>query len=141
MTKIKAVPTSKQRKTAPTMTPEQFLSGYPIEVQILATELRTLIKNTISVQEERVAFGWRLIGYRVANQQKTVFVCSIAPKEDRADLTFENGVWMNDPESRLQASATMKQIRYVPIRMVAEIVPETLAPLLYEAVRVSITKA
>jgi hypothetical protein len=135
------VPTSKQRKTVPVMTPEQFLSGYPVEVQILATELRTLIKNTIPVQEERVAFGWRLIGYRVANQQKTVYVCAIVPKEDRADLYFENGVLMNDPEHRLQAGANMKQVRYVPLRTVAEIVPEALAPLLHEAVRVSITKA
>ncbi len=122
------------------MTPEQFLSGYPIEIQILATELRELIKKTISVEEERVTFGWRLIGYRVASQQKTVYVCFIAPKEDRVDLGFEHGVLINDPKGLLQANPGMRQVRYVPIRTTADIQPEKLVPLIHEAVRVSVKK-
>jgi hypothetical protein len=132
--------TRKKKANAPVTTPEQFLSTFPIEMQILATELRDLIKSTLTVKEEKVSMGWQLIGYRVADQRRTVYAVSIVPRPDRVDLYFENGILMHDPDGLLQAGAKMKQVRYVPLRTMADLQPDKLATLIREAARVSLAK-
>jgi hypothetical protein len=46
-------------------TPEEFLSTFPPEIQALAHELRSLVKETVPNVNESVYTGWKLIGYRV----------------------------------------------------------------------------
>jgi hypothetical protein len=43
---------------------EEFLAAYPAQIQVLAEALRRLIRRSVPEAIERVAVGWRLIGYR-----------------------------------------------------------------------------
>jgi hypothetical protein len=126
-----------EKLAATPLTPEQFLAGYPLDVQILAHELRLLVKAAIPDVYEKVAPGWQLIGYRTPTQRGTIYFCHVAPRPDRVDLGFEQGVLMNDPDGRLQGGPKMRQVRYVPMRSMADIEPAPLTALIHEAERIS----
>ena len=86
--------------------PQEFLSTFPLTVQMLANELRTLVKETIPNVNESVYVGWKLIGYRVPAGKRDAYFCFVAPLPDRAVLGFEYGVQLYDPDQRLEGDGT-----------------------------------
>ena len=63
--------------------PEEFLAAFPPDVQMLANELRVLVKETVPKITEAVYPGWKLIGYRVKQGRGSAYFCFIAPFENR----------------------------------------------------------
>jgi len=123
---------AKSKKAPP---PDQFLADYPSDVQAAANALRDLIKQTIPGVIEAVYSGWQLIGYRVKQQKREVYIGFVAPKFDQVLLGFEFGALIDDPDHLLQG--TGKQVRQIPIKDVADIQPEAFAALIKQAVEVA----
>jgi hypothetical protein len=90
--------------------PEEFLSAFPPEIQDLANELRSLVKETIPNVKKVVYTGWKLVGYRVKKGRRDAYFCFIAPFENRVMLGFEYGIQLFDPALRLEGDGT--QVRY-----------------------------
>jgi len=114
-------------------TPEQFLSRFPLEIQVLAADLRALLKDAIPDAEERVIPAWGMVGYRVAHMKKTIHACFIVPKPDHVQLGFEQGVYLDDLYGLLTGKGT--QVRYIPIHHAADINRDVLLPYIQDSVR------
>src|SRR5262245_19028108 len=112
-------------------TPEQFLATFSPAIQVLADQLRTLVKRTIPNVDEAVYVGWHLIGYRVREGRRSRHFCFVAPFEDRVALGFEYGVLLTNEAGLLEGNGT--QVRYVTIRRVEDLHEEELAALVAEA--------
>ena len=56
-------------------TPEQFLATFPDEIRALADQLRALVRRTATEMDEAVYPGWRLIGYRVRDGERSRYFC------------------------------------------------------------------
>ena len=109
-------------------TPEEFLSTFPPEIQVLANELRSLVKETTPNVKEAVYTGWKLIGYRVKEGRRDAYFCFIAPFPNRVMLGFEYGIQLFDPNLRLEGEGT--QVRYLTVREKEDIDTESFRVLL-----------
>jgi hypothetical protein len=118
-------------------TPEQFLAAFPVDIRALAEQLRALIRRTVPNVDEAIYSGWRLIGYRVRDSQRTRYFCYIAPFADRVTLGFEYGVLLSNDAGLLEGMGT--QARYVTIRELRDIREMKLAALIAEAASVAAT--
>ena len=118
-------------------TPEQFLAAFPPEIQALANELRSLVKATLPNVVEAVYPGWKLIGYRVKEADKSHYMGFVAPLPDRVVLGFEYGVLLSDPHGLLEGDG--KQVRQVVIKRRIDIQPKALAALIAEAAQIAVT--
>jgi hypothetical protein len=94
-----------------------------------------LIRQAVPNLREAVYPGWKLIGYRQIDQGRGRYFCFIAPLADEVRLGFEYGVLMNDPYQLLRGTGT--QVRYIPIRTMAEIQPAALVFMIAEAADVA----
>jgi hypothetical protein len=119
-------------------TPEEFLSTFPPEIQTLANELRTLVKETTPNVKEAVYTGWKLIGYRVKQGRQDAYFCFIAPFPNRIMLGFEYGIQLFDPDLRLEGEGT--QVRYLTIREKEDIEPEVLRAFIAEAAQIALQR-
>jgi hypothetical protein len=120
-------------------TPEQFLAAFPPATQVLADQLRQLIKQTIPNINEAVYPGWKLIGYREQDGRRSRYFCYIAPFADRVVLGFEWGVLMTNQAGLLEGDG--KQVRYVTLCDQAELRAHELSTLIAEAAMVAATRA
>jgi len=120
-------------------TPEQFLADYhPIE-QELCNLLRDLVKQALPNVIERVRPGWRLIGYNVPNGKRNSYIGWIAPFKGGADIGFEYGVLLDDPDRLLiGADRTVKQVRWITIWKPSDIRPDAFARLIKQAAEVAV---
>ncbi len=118
--------------------PEEFLSTFPPEMQELANELRSLVKETIPNVKEAVYSGWKLIGYRVKKGRKDAYFCFIAPFPNRIMLGFEYGIQLFDPNLRLEGDGT--QIRYLTVREKDDIEPESFRDFIIEAAQIALQR-
>ncbi len=118
--------------------PEEFLSTFPPEMQELANELRSLVKETIPNVKEAVYSGWKLIGYRVKKGRKDAYFCFIAPFPNRIMLGFEYGIQLFDPNLRLEGDGT--QIRYLTVREKDDIDPESFRAFIIEAAQIALQR-
>ena len=97
--------------------PEIFLSGYPVEIRVIADCLRGVVLEAVPEAIERVRTGWRLIGYDVPVGRRTRYFAFVAPEPEHAHLGFEYGVWMSDPDGLLQgAHLNLRKVRFVTYR-------------------------
>jgi hypothetical protein len=119
-------------------TPEEFLSTFPPEIQMLANELRTLVKETTPNVKEAVYTGWKLIGYRVKQGRRDAYFCFIAPFPNRIMLGFEYGILLFDPELQLEGEGT--QVRYLTVREKADIEPERFRVFIVEAAQIALQR-
>jgi hypothetical protein len=117
--------------------PETLLAAYPPAVQALAHELRRVVGQSVPGVIERVATGWRLIGYRVHDGRHSYYFCFIAPRTDSVRLGFEYGVLLSD-QTDLEGDG--RQVRFVTVRTLQDIVIARLAPLITEAAMVAVSR-
>jgi hypothetical protein len=118
--------------------PEEFLSTFPSEIQELANELRSLVKETIPNVKEAVYTGWKLIGYRVKKGRRDAYFCFIAPFPNRIMLGFEYGIQLFDPGLRLEGDGT--QVRYLTVREKEDIERESFRAFIVEAAQIALQK-
>jgi hypothetical protein len=119
-------------------TPDEFLSAFPVEIRELATELRTLVKETVPHVKEAVYTGWRLIGYRVKEGRRDAYFCFIAPFENRVMLGFEYGIQLFDPNLWLEGEGT--RVRYLTVREPKDIEPEVFRAFIAEAAQIALAR-
>lgn len=119
-------------------TPDEFLSTFPPEIQSLANELRTLVKETVPNVKEAVYTGWKLIGYRAKKGRSDAYFCFIAPFENRVMLGFEYGVQLFDPNLWLEGDGT--QVRYLTVREQEDIEPEVFHAFIAEAAQIALER-
>jgi len=119
-------------------TPEEFLSTFPPEMQMLANELRALVKETVPNVNESVYTGWKLIGYRVKKGRRDAYFCFLAPFPNRMMLGFEYGIQLFDPDLRLEGEGT--QVRYLTVREKADIEPEVFRGFIAESAQIALQR-
>jgi hypothetical protein len=120
------------------LSPEEFLSTFPPEIQELANELRSLVKETIPNVKEAVYTGWKLIGYRVKKGRRDAYFCFIAPFPNRVMLGFEYGIQLFDPNLRLEGDGT--QVRYLTVREQDDIEQESFRAFIVEAAQIALQR-
>jgi hypothetical protein len=119
----------KKKTAVPGLTPQDILADSSPEVRHLAGQLRSLIRETVPLAEERAYPGWRAIGFR----HPTVgYFCGLFPVPEGVDLAFEFGVLLPDPNGLLDGNG--KQVRYVRIRRQEHIQVEPIQALLNAAI-------
>ena len=120
------------------LTPDEFLSTFPAEIQKLANALRVLVKETVPNVKEGVYTGWKLIGYRVKKGRSDAYFGFIAPFDNRVMLGFEYGVQLFDPNLWLEGDGT--QVRYLTVREEEDIEPEVFGAFLAEAAQIALER-
>lgn len=111
------------------MQPEDILIDHTPEVRQLAQELRKLVQETVPEAIELAYPVWHAIGYR---HPRLGYFCGIFPQKDSANLLFEFVVLLPDPLGLLHGQG--KQVRYVPVRRVEDILVEPFRQLIQAAV-------
>jgi len=93
--------------------PEAFLAGYDEPIRALAETLRSVVRRAAPTAVERVRPGWRLIGYDLPVGRRSVYFAFVAPEPIHVHLGFEHGIFMADPDSRLEgAHLRLKKVRF-----------------------------
>jgi hypothetical protein len=126
-----------------TLTPEQFLAGFPPPIQALAHRLRTLIKRVLPESTEQVRLGWQLIGlYVPARGRKPVYMGFLIPHTDYLTLGFEYGILLDDPAGLLLGGSSpeerLKQVRYLTFRQAGDLRVRVVTPYLRQAAEVAL---
>ena len=111
-----------------TFTVDDLLSSYPPPIRNIVGKLREIILETGRGASEKANRGWRSISYR---DKQVGYFCGIFPFEDHADLIFEFGVLLPDPDGILQGDA--KQVRYLRFHDLDDVHMEEIKPLLLAA--------
>lgn len=96
---------------------EDFLAGYPPDMQSVSRELRAMVKNAMPEASEilvakhnHIGYGW---GETSAHQ-----ICYICPMKDYVRLGFMYGGYLPDPDQILKGEG--KRLRHVKVRSIAE---------------------
>ena len=120
------------------MTATEFLKAYPRNLSEIAEYLRDLVHSTYPAAMEKVITGWRVIGYRLRYEKKSIYFCCIAPQKKENDvlLGFEYGILMRDPGKLLEGKGT--QVRFVRMRRRDQHSDEDLIRLIEEGARVAV---
>jgi hypothetical protein len=101
------------KKTAPT--PEDFLSEFPSDIQMLANDLRALIREGAPDRIEAVYPGWALLGYRIPVGRKSAYWGFVHPTREYVTIGFEWGLLLSDPNDLLEGD-DLKQVRFITLR-------------------------
>ena len=115
---------------------DRYLKKFPTQIQELANSLRELVKQAAPDCIERVYPGWKLIGYRALNGNKSHYFGFIFPTADKVVLGFEYGTMLSDPHGVLEGTGT--QVRYVTVRLQKDIRKSIIIPLISEAVSIAV---
>ncbi len=75
---------------------EAFLDGYPQPLRVLAERLREIVLGAVPDATERVRVGWRLIGYDLPVDRRTVYFAWVFPEAEHVHLGFVNGMLIDD---------------------------------------------
>lgn len=108
---------------------DDLLAEHPDAVAAAAQRLRTVLLDAHPQLEERVRRGWHSINYR---DPVAGFVCALFPTGERAQLVFEHGARLPDPDRRL--SGTGKQVRTLDFTDPTEVDPAVVVAFLDHAV-------
>jgi len=118
--------------------PEALLAGYSDDIRTIAEALRGVVRQAAPDAVERVRTGWRLIGYDLPVGRRTVFFAFVAPEPIHVHLGFQHGVFMADPERRLEgAHLKLRKVRFTTFRPGDPIPEAALVDLTLEAARVA----
>lgn len=85
------------------VTVETLLARYPREIQALAEELRSLIRDAAPAAVEAARPGWGAITYK---DPQIGYFCGLFPAFDRIQVVFEFGVLLPDPAGLLKGSGS-----------------------------------
>jgi hypothetical protein len=122
-----------------TIPAEAFLEPYPQPMRKIADALRAIVRRVAPDAIEAVRPGWRLIGYEVPVGRRSTYFAYVAPEPIHVHLGFEHGIFMDDPDGRLEgAHLNLRKVRYLTIRSIDEVDDEAFAGLVREAVRVAV---
>jgi hypothetical protein len=122
-----------------TIPPEAFLEPYPQPMREIAEALRAIVRQVVPDALEAVRPGWRLIGYEVPVGRRSTYFAYVAPEPIHVHLGFEHGIFMNDPDGRLEgAHLNLRKVRFLTLRSLEEIDEEAFIGLVREAVRVAL---
>jgi len=100
---------------AESIPPELFLEGYAADVRETANRLRSVVRRAVPDAIERVRPGWALIGYDLPIRHGVYFAW-VWPEREHVHLGFQHGIFMDDPEGRLQgAHLKLKKVRFVTV--------------------------
>ncbi len=91
---------------------DQLLGSYDAAIKEIALQARDLICKLIPKAEEKVYFGWRIIGFSLNAEMSGQF-CSIGPGKKYVNLYFMQGTSLDDPKGLLEG--TGKNMRHVKI--------------------------
>ena len=118
--------------------PDLFLSGYPVEIQELAEQLRAVVRGAVPEAIERVRAGWRIIGYDIPVRRRTRYFAFVAPEPKHVHLGWQAGIWMADPDGILRgAHLNLKKVRYLTYQPGDEVPAETLIAYTAEAAAIT----
>lgn len=118
--------------------PDLFLSGYPVEIQELAEQLRAVVRDAVPEAIERVRAGWRIIGYDIPVRRRTRYFAFVAPEPKHVHLGWQAGIWMADPDGILRgAHLNLKKVRYLTYQPGDEVPAETLIAYTAEAAAIT----
>jgi hypothetical protein len=119
--------------------PEAFLAGYPAPIQAAAEILRGVVRAAVPDAIERVRPGWRLVGYDLPVGRRTRYFAWISPEPIHVHLGFQFGVWMADPDRRLEgAHLNLRKVRFLTFEPGDEIPETACRALTIEAARVAV---
>jgi hypothetical protein len=80
-----------------------------------------------------------LIGYKVPVGRRSVYFAYVALEPIHVHLGFEHGIFMNDPDGRLEgAHLNLRKVRFLTLRSVDEVDEEAFVALVRESVRVAV---
>jgi hypothetical protein len=117
---------------------EAFLAGYPDGIRQTANALRAIVRRAVPGAIERVRPGWRLVGYDLPVGKRTVYFAFVVPELVHVHLGFEHGIFMADPERRLEgAHLRLRKVRFVTFKPTDAILEEPLLELTREAARLA----
>lgn len=118
--------------------PEAFLAGYDEPIRVLAETLRSVVRRAAPTAIERVRPGWRLIGYDLPVGRRSVYFAFVAPEPIHVHLGFEHGIFMADPDRRLEgAHLRLKKVRFTTFEPTDVIPEEAMVDLTREAARIA----
>ena len=118
--------------------PEAFLAGYPEPIRALAETLRSVVRRAAPTAIERVRPGWRLIGYDLPVGRRSVYFAFVAPEPIHVHLGFEHGIFMADPDRRLEgAHLRLKKVRFTTFEPADAIPEQAMVDLTREAARIA----
>ncbi len=117
--------------------PDFFLAGYPDETRDAANRLRAVVKRAVPGVIERVRPGWRLIGYDLPTKRHAVYFAWVMPEPVHVHLGFVHGLFMADPDRRLEGAHLRIRARFVTVEPGDEIPEAALVAFTREAARVS----
>ena len=117
---------------------EAFLAGYPVGIRETANGLRAIVRSALPNAIERVRPGCRLVGYDIPVGKRKVYFAFVIPEPAHVHLGFEHGIFMADPERRLEgAHLRLRKVRFVTFKG-GEPVPEmSMLELTREAARIA----
>ena len=118
--------------------PEVFLAGYDEQIRALAETLRSVVRRAAPTAVERVRPGWRLIGYDLPVGRRSAYFAFVAPEPVHVHLGFEHGIFMADPDRRLEgAHLHLKKVRFTTYEP-GDVIPEdAMVVLTREAARIA----
>jgi hypothetical protein len=106
-----------RRQAEDAVPPDAFLSSYPDGIRVLAEQLRAVIRRAAPDAIERVRLGWRLIGYDLPVDRRTVYFAWVAPEPVHVHLGWQHGIFMADPDRMLEgAHLNLRKVRFTTFR-------------------------
>jgi hypothetical protein len=117
--------------------PELLLEGYPEPTRELARQLRAAVRQHMPDAVERVRAGWRIIGYDLKVGRKSAFFAWVMPQVEHVHLGFPYGVFMADPERRMDGAGITKRARWLTFEPGTRIDAAGLKGIIREAARVT----
>lgn len=109
---------------------DTFLGAYAPDVAYTARWLIDLVLDEAPEAEVRVRPGWRLVGFTSRR-----YFCAVVPKDDHAELLFEQGARLPDPRGLLVRD--WKQIAVVRVAAAGAVDEEALRGLIREALELA----
>lgn len=103
-----------------------LLRGLPADRRRLVEAARKRIVGVVPLAVERLRPGWGLIGYNAP-----AYFAFIVPAPGDVRIGFEWGVSLHDPNGLLEGAG--RQVRYWPVRSVADLRSSALADFLRTA--------
>lgn len=118
--------------------PELLLEGYPDPTRDVAQQLRAVVRRHMPDAVERVRAGWSVIGYDVKRGRRSAFFAWVMPQFEHVHLGFPYGVFMADPDRRMDGAGITKRARWLTFEPGERVDAAGLKELIHEAARVSL---
>lgn len=130
--------TSRRKESLEAIPPDFFLAGYADDVRAAADRLRAVVKRAVPDVIERVRPGWRIIGYDLPIGRRSVYFAWVMPEPVHVHLGFVHGVFMDDPERRLEgAHLRLVSTRFVTFEPGDDIPEPEMVELTRQAARIA----